>query len=432
MPSPTRAQIETMISDACHLLEETRKYAEVNATNWIGLEDTFKGNLVSSGPYTEAASLAVQAARGLLSGTLSRATASSMLEPLFTAYARFIMDVPTDRGIQYIMDELWKYMIDNSYAVTSRQFTFGSAVAGGGNTGDGTIYRITTDKDALDIENQHVDVKTATVRQDQQSGSVKHEEVFEMVGAAPGQDNLDVDGSGASSTLRAYSARDSLLINPSFSNPVGTAANPTALTGWVSSAGYTSAVMNHDGTNYYRDYEGDSTPYALSLVASTNITQAVNVRKTNFNPRIPYILRVAWNRAVNAATGTLTMRMGNVSTAVVMAAQAGWNVTTVPDLSSAPENAWYENFNEDSLDIRLEWAETGGTGMLIDDVLLVPGQLFDGSWYFPIGGATPWLNDDVFTFTDSATDAIIQRWVWRAFGRYIPHATGGSITWADP
>jgi hypothetical protein len=142
------------------------------------------------------------------------------------------------------------------------------------------------------------------------------------------------------------------------------------------------------------------------------------------------MLIVAYNREVGTCDGTLTIEMGNKTNNVVLAAQAGWNLLSVP--SSPGQDCWYENFMENDADVKITLSgRTTGT-LLVDDVLLVPFTPFDGSWYMVVGGATKFLLDDEFTWTDTATESKIQKWLWRAYGRYLPHATGSAVTVPDP
>ena len=62
---------------------------------------------------------------------------------------------------------------------------------------------------------------------------------------------------------------------------------------------------------------------------------------------------------------------------------------------------------------------------------------FDGSWYVVRPGETPFLAGnvnnsfgDTFTWTDTATESVIQRFFVRLFGRYLPHS--GTPTIPDP
>jgi hypothetical protein len=98
---------------------------------------------------------------------------------------------------------------------------------------------------------------------------------------------------------------------------------------------------------------------------------------------------------------------------------------------------WYKNFAQTDLQVQIDWTRTSGT-LLIDDVLLVPGTPFDGSWYWAIPNSaasyTPHRVLDEFTWADNATASTgkIQVWNWRAFNRYLPHSNGSSITFSDP
>ena len=182
-----------------------------------------------------------------------------------------------------------------------------------------------------------------------------------------------------------------------------------------------------DGTNYYRSYQG-TVPYALEIVgASVTLTQKLSTFNTKLNPAVPYLLQLAWNR-FGSGTGTLTANLGSISNNVVIAAQSGWNILTVP--SAIGTNCWFKNFNQNDLAISIQWAQTGGN-LWIDDVLLVPGTAFDGGWLWIIGGSTAFLKNDLWTYQDSATEpALINYWLWRSLGRYLPSTVGGP-TWTN-
>ena len=232
-------------------------------------------------------------------------------------------------------------------------------------------------------------------------------------------------GSGLVLPVPTRSADDSLLINPSFSDYSGTAAVPTEITGWTPG---TIGDFDIDTTNYYRAATLEATPAALVFTATDNISQALSVKGTTLDPFTPYYLQLAYNRQVNGDAGTLEIHLGAQSSSVVLAAQTGWNILR---LAIGTKN-WFKNFNENSLDVNIIWTRTGGTGLLIDDVVFAPYTNYDGAWVCPVGGATPFLRRDIGTFTDTETGAIIARWIWRAFGRYLPGASGGAETEADP
>lgn len=415
MATPTEAEIQDQIRRAIKIFEELRQYGEENADNLVGMQDAFVQNL--EGDYSPAAAAAMEGFRTRVAAALA-ADPPSVLAPLLLTYAKFL-DVP-ERDAQGIFDRLFDHFVDNALTVQSRVFVFGAPTPDGGNTGDGEIVRLNTDKEGFDIENQFADAKVAECVQDQSTGTVRHEEVFEIRTGDAGRDAVQVQGSGILAALSAQSARQSLLANPSFSNFGGTIAVPTSITNWT-----VGAIGNFeiDEVNFYRGFLGDTTPRSLKIKATENVSQKIENVGLALNPNVPYLLQVAWNRSVGGATGTLEIRMGTKVVSVVVAAQVGWQrLRVVPDFPV--------NFNEEALDIEIDWTRTAGD-LLVDDVLFIPGTNIDNSWYWLIGGQTPFLLDDKFTWTDTETGAILQRWFWRSFGRYLPHAPAAP-TWAEP
>ena len=145
------------------------------------------------------------------------------------------------------------------------------------------------------------------------------------------------------------------------------------------------------------------------------------------------MLAVMFNAAVGSAVGTLTARMGSVATSVATSGLAGWRALLVP--TSTGQSCWYRQFQQEDLQIQLQWARTSGN-LLIDDVLWIPGTYFDGSYYWLMPATAtayiPFRVNDTYTFADSApyTNAVFQRWAMRAFRWYWPSSNGSSITLA--
>lgn len=410
-------------------LDECRLFGNVTATNnLVSMEDVILQSLESDWSGVTLANL--DAMRQNFAAILLNA--AGLMAPGLLTYGKFLA-IP-EQNIQLILDKLYQHFIDNSLSVNSRGFTFGSPAADVGNVGTGVIRRLNVDENNFPIEAQHVEAKRAKCVLDESSGASPHEEVFQFEGAFGGKDALEFEsGSGAIRRIQALSARQSLLLNPSFSDFSGTAALPTDITNWTSS----TAVIG-DGTDYtiesaagsfYRGYEGDPGPRALNIKLTRTLSQTLALRGTDLDPDVPYLLQVAYNRQVGGATGDLVIEMGNKTTTVALAAQAGWNLALVP--SAVGTNCWLRNFNEADIDVKITFTRTAGA-LLVDDVLLVPATGFDGSWYWVIGGATKFALDDLFTWTDTATEAKIQRWLWRGYARYLPSNNAGAETWADP
>lgn len=433
MASPTLAEIQDQSGKAIKVMNEFRKYAGTStaggsatdlATNYLTHEDSLVQAL--EGNYTDQITAGLLAFRSDLNRAIQRGP--ELMTGLIREFGRFIGAPETD--LQSIITRLYLYMIDNTLRVTSRVFTFGSPAAGGGNVGTGVINRLNKDMYNFDIEAQTPDAKKAKCINDEHSGQPKHEELFEIVStSALERDLLKITGSGKFGRLKAISARDSLpfLQNPSLDQSSGSGGS-FALTNWNID---TPANVTADTTNYYRDFEGASTPASarFELAANARIYQDISTIRASFDPNTPYYAQIAWRRDVSTGgDGTLTFRFGNKSVAVVAAAQAGWQILRI----AIGENNWFRQFDKGAFTVEIERSGATVGYIHVDDVIIAPYQGFDGSWYAPVGGATKFLWNDSFTWSDSCTESIIQQWFWRMFGRYLPHATGGSVTWAEP
>lgn len=420
MASPTEAEIQDQIGKVCKVFDELRLFGHENATNIIQME----GDLIASleGDYSAGVASAFATFRASLDSAIRQP--ASVLAPLLQTYAQFIGSPETDP--QLIIDRIVDHMIDNALTVKERDFTFGVPAADGANAGDGVLNRLTLDENADNIENQHADAKIITCLKDEHSGSNEHEEIFEMRGESVLKDALCITGSGRVQAIVAASAAhsQSLVTNPSWDRFKGTVTAVTAIEGWT--AGTDITDFDIDQTNYYRGNRASATAGALKFTTNDYLDQPFTVRQAQFNPRVPAYIQVAWNRSVGSGDGTLTLSLGSQDVAVVLAAQAGWQILRLP----LDENLWFRNWNEEGLSVRIALTENTTGTVLVDDLILVPMTQFDGAWYALVGGATPFLRDDEFTFSDTEVGAIIQHWFWRAFARYLPCAA--VPTWADP
>ena len=423
MPTPTQAEVETQIANIARIMENFRLYAGVtSSTNFITTEDTLIQSLETD--YAGALMNALDAFRATLNSAINQP--GNMMAPLFVTMGQ-VIDAP-ETGVQAIITRLYDYMIDNSQAVTSRGFSYGSPSAGGSNAGNGEIIRLNKDENDLDIENSQPELKTAEIIADQFSGAAAGEEIFQFHGSDPAKDGLLLTGSGRIQSLRCITARDSLVGNASFTFYTGTTAVPTAISDWTVA---TIGDAEIDTTNYYRDDPSDGgNPASLKFTDNNSVEQLFSLKNVTLNPNIPYYCHLYYNRQVGSGDGTLTLTFGGVNATVALSAQTGWNKLNI----SVGCNNWFKDFNtdEDDMKIKIELSGASTGSVLIDDLIFTPFESFDGLYYMPLDGPTKFLVDDIFTWTDSATESILQYWFWRAFGRYLPHATGGSVTWADP
>lgn len=422
----TESSVKTQWQNLVKIYNEALKFASRNVTNFVDLHDTLTASF--DGDFTSELAQRVQSSRARLDGLLREFGAA--LDPLLRTYGQ-VMSVP-ETDAQSLITRLYNYYIDNGVTVKSRSFDYGDPTADGGNDGNGVIIRLNIDENGYAIENQHEDAKVATCIADSTSGAEKWEEVFEIRGASASKDTLELTGSGARAQIAAVSARASsgILKNPSFSQyqPGDDTANPTSIDNWEAATAVSSATFEildeaSGADGYYRGFPGDTAPYAIRFKASNTLSQDLEDQRSRFVPGVPYMVQLAWRRK-NSATGTLSVTLGGVSTSVSIASGTNdvWNILRIP----VGTNCWYKNFKNAALTLSIQVATLAVGQVDIDDVIITPFASFDGGWYCIVGtpasGApSQWMRDDKFTWTDTSyVDAIIQEWLWRGTGRYLP------------
>jgi len=422
MATPTRPELVAQLKAIIHILQEVREFGNINAENWVDLEDALVQTLEGDNIDT------------VLNGTKSQRSSLASILVNTTPIEGHLLDWPKfldkpSTAIQEIITDIYDDFVDNSETVLTRDITFAAAPAVVG-TGTGTMVRHTVDAKGFDIEACFPEAKTAECIIDQSTGTEKSKEVFRFLGGEPGPDPVEFIGSGQQLDLSALYTTDSLLINSGFDDFTGSDTLPSGIPSWTS-----SVDVIGDGTDYtfndtdtYLPAPNDATTvYSLNIKLSRTLSQKLSESGAVLEEFTPYHLVVPYNASVGSAVGDLTITMGTHSGTVAVsgATPAGWNLLSIP-LTSA---CWYENFKEDDLDITIDWAKTSGE-ILIDDVIFAPFSNFDGLWYMLLAGATPFLLEDKFSWTDSEVGAIIQYWFWRLFGRYLPHSATPTIT--DP
>ena len=428
----SEAQARAQISAAVHIFEEFRKWAGVATPNYISLESALTTILNTS--FAGECTGALASARSNLDTFIQQV--ANVLAPLVREYG--ITIGATEADVQSIMTRLFDRFEAGPYTVQSRNFTYGSPAAAGGNVGNGLVYRLNKDRIATgnNIENCTAELKTAKCVADAYSGAAIHEESLEFRGVAPERDLLKIVGSGKSGIISALSARSAqtYINNPSFDQYSGTLAVPTAITDWTPNSGVYTA-FEIDQTNFYRSFYGASNPGALKIKGNDKVVQKFTVRNLQWNPNLPLFARIAYNREVGTGDGTLTLKIGSISASVVLAAQTGWNMLTWPGDGSGgvlmDYRAWHKNWNTTNPGIEVQLAGRTTGSVLVDDLIISPYANFDGLWYSVVGGSTPFLRNDSLSWTDSEVGSVLQYFFWLAFGRYLPSTTGAP-SWTDP
>jgi hypothetical protein len=302
--------------------------------------------------------------------------------------------------------------------------------------------RLTVDENGFNIEACHVEKKAFRCRADQNSGTEKNAEVFEVVGTAQSFDSLLRASFGSGETIRrtivskhaGSSEGGSLLNNSSFSDFSATAT--PKFNSWTETAG--GAQLAQDTTNFYRSFPGAQVDASLKITGgagTVTIKQTIdNTRARRLDPNTPYFLRIMVNKTIGSGLGgNVVIRMGSKSATIAVASlAAGWNELKI----ALGTSNWFRKFDEDPCDIEIEWNTSTSGFLLVDDVLFCPFDLVDGTWWcLRQNNATPiaWLVDDVLTFTDTGgapATGKIQWWLFVAGFGYLP--SSGSPTFADP
>jgi hypothetical protein len=416
MASPSAAEVRTQISAAAKLLEELRKYAHVNAQNFLSHEDAFVQALETD--YGAEALAALSGIRASLASAIRGG--SSLVMPLLLTYSKALGVPETD--LDGMIDRLFEAMHAGSESVLSRQFTFGSPAAGGANAGNGELVRLTVDADGYDIEAAHAETKTWRCEGDEHSGGREHNELFIVRGEDIERDALRLTGSALRARVKVLSAEDSKLRNPSFSDARTSGGSLSEFPGWT-----VGAVANFESvtTDYYKDFKGETTPKCLRFKVDDSIEQNLAVRRADIDVGVPMFLQVAFKREA-ACNGTLTLTLGSQTESVVLAAQSGWTILRL----TPGTKCWFPNWNQEDPVVKIALAgRTTGT-LLVDDVVFAPWGRLDGTWWALVGGSTPFLYGDEFTALDTEVGSVLQHWFWRLFGRYLPHSL--APTWVDP
>ena len=445
---PTLTEVELVVSDLFRVVDQFDKYCNTNSEKFCGAssqESDFLSHLKpADGIPFNTQSLMVSALESFRGGLSSQYAVS---RSLITTGLRTWADhasIP-ETSPEAILDRLFTYFTENSYTIQSRGMTLGTPAADGGNDGGGIINRLKVDENSMQIESGHTDAKRADCISDQSSGTEKHEELFELRGADRLRDQLVVVGSGLTKNIRALSARNSLhyASNPSFESYSGTTAVPTAITGW---SGYSVDELGQFAisTTTYRDYPGaPATHYSLEFTSATGITgfelnQDLKERNISISRGVPLYVQVAVQKPDSGGSGTVSVDLGasTASTVNVSALATGWNVLRMATGVTAGGDVdnWYMQM-KDNVDLNLSITVSAtdvGRVLRFDDIVIAPFTEFDGGWYAIVGAANKFSLGDKFTWADTATEAIIQKWIARLFpGYYLPHAAS-TPTWPEP
>lgn len=449
MATPNEASVQAQIGRTIHILDELRKFANVNTPNLEALIDASTQGMDTD--FAPEVTAAVDAIREGVSDAMNEQRGSDLLTPLLRQYAKTLNFPETDplAIVSRIRFE-WQGRTPTPDTIKSREFNFGAVGPVGTPVGNGTIHRLTVDAYGYPIESATPEEKRFAVVQDVNSGATKHQEVFAIRGSLTPRDLVDGyvgDDRETDSGLTGLTAANSNGIgftNMSFENALDGSSSDlaTALPGWV----IAGAVSNLEtvsanigaGTgldDFYREIQAEgNTPSSLRFSNNETITQELGrTARATFDALTPYYFQIAVKRE-SSADGTLTLTVGAATVAVDVSTLTddAWSILQVP-IGAAN---WLDSFNADPFKVQLAYtARTTGT-ILVDDIIIAPFTRWDGTWWAAVGGRTAWLYNDILKADDTVAsannDAKIQLWFIRSLGYdgYLNAST--SPTWTDP
>jgi len=261
-----------------------------------------------------------------------------------------------------------------------------------------------------------------------------------------GQDILDQGQGFTSNPAGAITAQndDDLIQDHSFESVTAADADPSDLGEWLDSAGVYGSAKYALGTSapapYMSSVREDQNSQSIRLEIKGNHT--IQQEMDQVDPRTPIDFAPRFYRPSGTTAVTVTISWGSKS-----------QVWTETDLTADSWVALRPDLDKDLFGHN--WGDTGrlfkiaitgltGGSIHVDASRVFRMTFWGGSWWAIDAGTTQFLtgaSQKVFALSDTvASDAIIQRLMALAFGRYLPHvpnatqvlASGGrTLTFAD-
>lgn len=439
--SPSTAECWEMIREACELVADEWSNAR---GNFLTNVDNFVQDI--EGALAKQAVPVVGAIRAQYAALIEHGR--QLLDPLIRELAR--SHGLTTAGGAASLAALYEQLEADSDTVLHRDFTRGSASAGGSNIGDGTFVACTTDRYAHDIEDGIATTTTFTCVRDQSTGVLPGNEVFAatFAGTAPA-DAISVPTGGlAPIAITSILRGGGILQNPSFdANPANadTTGEGSKFLGWRASG--SNANLIYSDAEYFHVSPGralvtNGSAHGRSARFSGDDT--IYQELVGLRDDVPYCCAVRYKFS-GASSGTLTVTAGSVSDTATHA-DTNWHTLV---LFGTDENAWYRNFQSASgpTNLTIDLSSHSSNDCYIDDVVFAEMRYVNGRWVLPLSGATDWRNQndangDKVSFTDTLPSSIgtgvIQTILNKLFPRsgawpgYLPHAASAANTIAEP
>lgn len=435
MADPTKANLITDLQNLVELNDEIRKFGESNSPNFVGLQDQIIQAV--KGDHASQVLAGVDSLRALLNSMVTGAREA--MDEHLRDWAKYINDAGNlnsnvRKDVSFIISDLYDQMIVSGDSVLTRNMTFNAPSSFG--AGKGSVKRLTVDENAFDIENGFAEKKIVTCINDANSGRARNNELFRLEGETRSIDEVESKGSGLNiANMVSETPERSVPLNASFDLRGGTDAAPTSIDNWtvsgaVSASTFTFFAGSTTPANIYLPLvNANIERRGLQVKATNRLRQSLEVRRAALDPDTPYYARVSWLReyATGSGAGVVSLKVGSQEVQVSATTQTGWQTLELP----LDENLWFRNFNVEGLEVQVGVELLSGTGIILDDLIVVPMRAIDGVRHVIVPGRTPFLEGDTSNWADTqGNDAKIQNRFRRDHGRFLPHDASPTI--ADP
>lgn len=433
MAGPTFAEASTQLKNGIKPFTDLEAAAPTIVTSIDTAEQDLEGDHLPSAVVATLAAL-----RARLSLSMSWGSARALWDA-------WVLEVLRVAGLPN--DDAWarvnRYMHDNSLSFNDRNWTRGSGSAGGSNIGTGTVKRLTVDWEAYNLQGGAVETKTFYCEKDQSLGVLKGGETFVCRGEDASIDNLDWQGSGLA--VRPVYSRNSgsgsggsLLQNSSWDQDFSGTGTDKVLS-WTISG---TAAKITAGTSGYRTAPGASAQGTLVFdndgAATNSVEQALSLRRINAkNERTPFMVFVAYKKSSSAATGSLVITLGSKTTTLDLStiADTDWHQL----FFTIDKNLYYRNWRADAPVVKFAVTNLSAGTLTLDDAHFGEWDYIDGTYWMIAGGATAFLERDVFTAADSGPTAATSELMYSAYRagvfdeiQNLPVNNAGAETVTDP
>lgn len=416
----THSQFATMLQNEADFWKEVLiNFGREGSENIIALVNAIKADAI--GNYSGLIESRADARRAAYAAFAGPSAIRRGLDPVFQSALLDLIDNKGATDPQAAWDLIYRYFDDNGYAVLSRGIDYDTSATAAG-TGNGSIYRLTTNVYGREIEgvDAPVNIEVACTV-DEVRGAEPGEETFSIAvkdGAFDILERGNTVGFAAPVTMQSLNSDGDYLTDASFQLSDAAVADPDDLGAWIDSAGtYGSAKYALLADAEMSSAEEVETGTALSLEIKGNHTISQDL--DGLAPNVPHFWTMRVKPGASISAGTLTVTWGSKSQAFDLTGLSAGNWNTIaPDLD---EDLYPYNFAGADPKFQLAVTSLSGDTVQVDLVRFGPMTQFNGTWWWHDAGSTQALagtNQRTFNFSDGldGSDSIIQQIIRFGYG----------------